>query len=120
MPDMFQGSGSIVLYSGDINIPLSMRFPPATGSTKNDGAVPYGSTIVSQTALAKYLDDNTSGTTTLISFVASSSHKVTVWLSHSSNVPTGLHSIIATITWDLSGSTRQMTRPFDLDRVFVR
>ena len=119
MPDAFQGSGSITLCSGDVNVPISMRFPPCTGSTKNDGAVPYGSTIRSVTATAIYLDDNTFSTI-LISSVAASSHEVIVYLTHSSSVPKGLHSVIATVTWDLSGSMRQMTRPFDLDRVFVR
>jgi hypothetical protein len=82
MPDAFQGSGSITLYSGDANVPLTLRFPPATGSTKNDGAVPYGSTIQSQTATATYLDDNT-GSSALVTAVTASSHNVTVYLSHS-------------------------------------
>ena len=119
MVDKFRGSGSLTLYAGDENIPLILRFPPASGSTKNDGAVPYGSTISNQTATATYLDDNSSSTA-LISAVTASSETVTVFLSHSTAVPTGLHSVIATVTWALSGSTRLMTRPFDLDRVWVK
>jgi len=119
MPDAFQGSGSITLYPGDANVPISMRFPPCTGSTKNDGAVPYGSTIHSATATATYLDDG-SGSTAIITSVVSSSHKVIIYLSHSTTVPTGLHSVIAIVTWELSGSAIYMTRPFDLDRVYVK
>lgn len=119
MPDKFQGSGSIDLYAGDVNVPLVLRFPPASASTKNDGAVPYGSTISAQSATATYLDDNSSSTA-LISAVTASSESVTVFISHSTTVPTGLHSIIATVTWSLSGSTRLMTRPYDLDRVYVK
>ena len=119
MPDKFQGSGSLTLYAGDANVPITLRFPPATGSTKNDGAVTYGSTINAQSATATYLDDSSSSTA-LVSAVTASSHTVIVYLSHSTDVPTGLHSVIATVTWALSGSTRLMTRPYDLDRVFVK
>lgn len=120
MPDKFEDSASIDLSPGDANVPLVLRFPPATGSTKNDGAVPYGSTIASQSAIATYLDDGSSGTTGLIPSVTASGHTVTVFLTHDSSVSVGLHSVIATVTWSLSGSTRLMTRPFDLDRVFVK
>jgi len=119
MVDKFQGSESLTLYAGDANVPLVLRFPPATGSTKNDGAVPYGSTISAQSAIATYLDDGSSSTA-LISAITASSEAVTVWLDHSTAVPTGLHSVIATVTWSLSGSTRLMTRPYDLDRVWVK
>ena len=119
MPDAFQGSGSITLYPGDANVPLTLRFPPASASTMNDGAAPYGSTIFSYTATAWYLDTNSSSTA-LISAITGSSQNVTVYLSHSTEVPTGLHSIIATVTWDLDGTVIKMTRPFDLDRVFVK
>jgi hypothetical protein len=122
MPDKFKGSASVTLYPGDVNVPLVLRFPPASGSTMNDGAVPYGSTISASSALVYYLDDGSAGTTTLLSTtpVSASSHNVTVWLTHSTAVKKGLHSVVATVTWALSGSTRLMTRPFDLDRVFVK
>ena len=125
MPDKFKGSGSITLYPGDINVPIGLRFPPATGSTKNDGAVPFGSTIVSSSALITYLDGGGTGSTVLLSTapnVSASSHTVTVFITHSTSAPynKGLYSVVATVTWALSGSTRQMTRPFDLDRVFVK
>ena len=119
MPDAFQGSGSITLYPGDANVPINLRFPPATGSTKNDGAVPYGSSIHSYTVTAKYYDDNSSSTG-LIASVAGSSHRVTVYLSHSTSEPKGLHYLYATITWALSGTTVRMSRPFDLDRIYVK
>ena len=122
MPDKFKGSGSITLYPGDVNVPLVLRFPPASGSTTNDGAIPYGSTIISASALVHYLDDDSTGSTTLLSTspTAASSNNVTVWLTHSSDANTGLHSVIATVVWDMAGSTRNMTRPFDLDRVWVK
>ena len=119
MPDKFKGSGSITLYPGDANVPLTLRFPPASASTMNDGAAPYGSTIFSYTATALYLDTNTSSTA-LISSVTGSGQNVTVYLSHSTAVPIGLHSVIATVTWTLDGTTTRMTRPFDLDRIFVK
>ena len=120
MPDKFKGSGSITLYPGDVNVPLVLRFPPATGSTKNDGAVPYGSTIISQTVVARYLDSSTTGTTGLIEEVASVGQAVTVFLTHDSSASIGLHSVIATVKFSLSGSALEMTRPFDLDRVWVK
>ncbi len=119
MPDAFQGSGSITLYSGDANVPVSLRFPPATGSTKNDGAVPYGSTIHSYSVVSRYLDDDSSSTA-LISSLTASSERVTVYLQHSTSVPAGLHYLYATVTFSLSGTTLRMTRPFDLDRIFVK
>ena len=119
MPDAFQGSGSLTLYPGDANVPINLRFPPATGSTKNDGAVPYGSTIYSCAVTAKFFDDDSSSTALISSYTASS-HHVTVYLSHSTTVPVGLHYLYATVTWTLSGSTLRMTRPFDLDRIYIK
>ena len=119
MPDAFQGSGSITLYAGDANVPINLRFPTASGSTKNDGAVPYGSTIYSYTVTAKYYDDNSSSTA-LIGDVTASGNQVTVYLQHSTTVPVGLHYLYATVTWTLSGTTLRMTRPFDLDRIYVK
>ena len=119
MPDAFQGSGSITLYSGDANVPINLRFSPCSGSTVNDGSIPYGSTIHSYAVSAKYLDDD-SGSSALVSSVTGSSHYLTVYLTHSTSVPKGLHSLIATVTFALSGTTARMTRPFDLDRIFVR
>ena len=119
MPDAFQGSGSITLYAGDANVPITLRFPPCSGSTKNDGAAPYGSTIHSYTVTALCYEDNSSSTA-LIGNVTGSSHNVTVYLRHRTSVVTGLHYHYATITWALSGTTLRMTRPFDLDRIFVK
>lgn len=119
MPDAFQGSGSITLYAGDANVPIDLRFPPATGSTKNDGAIPYASTIHSYSVVARYYDDN-SLSTALIGSVTASSQRVTVYLQHSTSVPTGLHYLNATVTFSLSGTTLRMTRPFDLDRIYVK
>ena len=119
MGDAFQGSGSITLYPGDVNVPINLRFPPASGSTKNDGAVPYGSTIYSYTVTAKCYDDD-SASTKLIGSITGSSHRVTVYLNHSTTVPEGLHYLYATITWTLSGTTLRMSRPFDLDRIYVK
>ena len=124
MPDKFKGSASVTLYPGDVNVPLVLRFPPASGSTMNDGAVPYGSTIVSATVLVRYLDDGSTGTTDLLSTaavtLAGSGGTLTVWIGHSTAVATGLHSVVTDVTWDLAGSTKRMTRPFDLDRIFVK
>ena len=123
MSDKFSGSESITLYPGDINVPLVLRFPSASGSTKNDGALPYGSTIISTSALVYYLDDGSSGSTVLLSTdsaEASTNNVVTVWLTHSSDANKGLHSVVATIVCNISGSTRNMTRPFDFDRVWVK
>ena len=122
MPDKFKGSGSITLYPGDISVPIAMRFPPASASTMNDGAIPYGSTIISASALVYYLDDDSAGSTKLMSTAASfdGAGTVTVFLTHDATVDKGLHSIVTTVVFDLAGVARNMTRPFDLDRVWVK
>ena len=73
-------------------VPLVLRFPPASGSTTNDGAIPYGSTIISASALVHYLDDDSTGSTALLSTspTAASSNNVTVWLTHTTSVNTGI------------------------------
>jgi len=119
MVDAFQGSGSLTLYAGDANVAVQLRFPPATGSTKNDGAIPYGSTIHSCAVTARNYETRASSTALIGSYAASSNH-VTVYLKHSTSVATGQYELIATVTWALSGTTLRMTRPFDLDRIFIK
>ena len=56
MSDHFQGTDHIELQPNDQNIPVRMKFKAASASTKNDGSMPYGSTVAS--VISSMVDGN--------------------------------------------------------------
>jgi hypothetical protein len=119
MGDGFQGSEHVDIQPGAVNVPVSMRFRVSTGSTANTGAVPYGSTLVSSTVIAHLHDDTSVNGNAMVTATSFSSQIVTAYLSHSTTLVAGLYDLVAVTVFDLSGTTRQMTRRYDFDRVYV-
>lgn len=119
MADDFKTGGHITLRPGDSNVPIWLRFNPASASTKNDGAVPYGSTIHSYTVTAKNYETGISSTI-MVDSVTASSKSVCVYVDYSTALNPGLYQLTATVTWALSGTTARMSRPFDLERIYLK
>jgi hypothetical protein len=118
--DSFKGSDHIEINPGSSNIPIWLRFIPASESTENDGAVPYGSTMQSYSVTAKSIEDNTASTA-LIESVSASSYSVLVYLNHTTTLAAGNYFLRATVVHALSGSTANlMTRSYDLDRIILK
>jgi len=118
MADRFQGSDHVELRTGAESVPIWLKFNAATASTKNDGSIPYGSTVYSATVTMTNSETG-AATTELHTAVSESSNRVIVYLQHSTAVSTGLYYLQAEVTFSLSGTTQRMTRPFDLDRILV-
>ena len=60
--DSFQGNATINLQRGTSNVPYRFQITVATSSNKNDGALPYGSTVASFTILAHPVGSTRSST----------------------------------------------------------
>jgi hypothetical protein len=125
MADSFKGSDKIDIQPGDANVPLQMRLNPASGSTKNDGAIPYGSTVATATFKVHYAETNSSATGLLSNTSeagVSSSNVIIAYFSYSSSttLASGLYHVTATVGCSLSGSTVLMYREFDFNRIYKK
>ena len=118
MADDFTGSGHVTLQPGDVNVPVAEKFNPASASTNNDGAIPYGSTLSSVTFTC-FHEDGTSSTA-LITSSRVSGNSAYAYLSYSTAVSDGVHHLTATAIFSLSGVASSMTREFDLNRIYVK
>ena len=123
MADSFKGNRKVDINPGDINVPLHMRLNPASASTANDGAIPYGSTVNSASFTAHNAETNSSSTAILTNTSeagVSSSNVIVTFVSYSTTLSEGLYHITATVACSLSGSTVLMTREFDFNRVYMK
>jgi len=125
MADSFKGSEKIDIQPGDANVPLQMRLNPASGSTKNDGAIPYGSTVATATFKVHNAETNSSSTALLSNTSeagVSSSNVIIAYFSYSSSttLASGLYHVTATVGCSLSGSTVLMYREFDFNRIYKK
>ena len=124
MSDSFQGNKYITIQPGDVNVPLSMRLNPASASTANDGAIPYGSTVASATFTAHNAETGSSSTSSAVILTntseagVSSSNVIIAYISYSTALQDGLYHITATVQCGLAGSTVLLTREFDFNRIF--
>lgn len=119
MADHFQGNDYVELQPGDINYPVKFRFNPASASTKNDGAMPYGSTV--KTVVTTIKDDKgISATSVLLSSSSISANTVILYLKYSTGVANGRYTITSKVNFSLSGSTRILTKEFDFRRLYLR
>lgn len=117
--DHFQGYGYIELQPGDRNFPAKFLFNPASASTKNDGSLPYGSTLVSVVSTVKNIR-NADATTSIISSSFISGNNVVVFLNHSSSVRDGKYILTMKIDFSVSGSTLVSSKEFDFRRLILR
>src|SRR3972149_6127580 len=112
MTGHFNGNVFIELQPGDINYPVRFRFNAASASTKNDGAMPYGSTV--KTVVTTIKDDKgVNATSFLLSSSSISTNTVILYLKYSTSVVNGRYTITSKINFSLLGSTRIATKEFD-------
>jgi hypothetical protein len=119
MPDNFQGSNYTVIQRGDVNVPVRLRLKACSASTKNDGSMPYGSSVISSTC-SSHWGQNGAATTSLIASATESGNTIVTYLSYSSDLKKGAYHLTAKVTVTLSGTTEVMTREYDLDRIFIK
>jgi len=120
MSDHFQGTDYVELQPGDRNVPIRMNFKAASASTKNDGSMPYGSTVKSVISSVKEFERGIDASTSLLSSSQISGNTVIAYVNHSSNVNDGKYILTAAVSFSLSGSTLVMTKEFDFRRITLR
>lgn len=118
MADAFKSQLYVNIQPGDLNVPIQFKFNPCSGTTKNDGAIPHGSTLASSTAWG-YTEQGVNISTSLIVTIASSSNTVTAYLRHSSSFGDGIYKITLQNTFSLVGRSTLMTRQYDFNRIYV-
>ena len=119
MADHFQGSESIELQPGDVNVPVRMKFNAATASTANDGSMPYGSTVKTVVFSIKN-ERGINATSFLRASSALSGNTVIAYLKYSTGVADGRYFLTGKVSFSLAGSTLVLTKEFDLRRIFKR
>lgn len=117
MSDSVKGTDYTVLQPGDTNVPVSLKLKAASASTTNDGSIPYGSSVHSS-SWRSYGPTGALSSTMVVSSKLSS-NVCTVFLTYSSNLLKGMHTLTAKVTVNLSGTTN-MTRQYDLKRILVK
>lgn len=119
--DKFQGSGSIDIQPGTKNKPVYLRLKPCTASTKNDGSMPFGSTIAACRVYAHRAVDGVNFSTTLVSrSTVPSSNSVIAYLSYSTSLTPGAYHLTARVSMSVSGLTTYYREDYDLNRVMVK
>jgi hypothetical protein len=103
--DHFQGADYIRLFEGDSNVPFRFNVTVATSSGKNDGHLPYGSTICKSTCRVHHSEGSTVGTSNIIGSVTQSSWDIMVNMNYTTEVPAGLYHMIAITKISILGST---------------
>ena len=124
MADSFKGSDHIEINPGtsDTIIPIWLRFKPASASTKNDGAAPYGSTLHKCSVKAFSVEDNSSSTAILNSMTASvSTYDACLYLRYSTTLDEGMYYLRASVIHSLDGTTNVIqNKSYDLDRIMLK
>jgi len=124
MGDNFQGTDIIQIQPGDKNVPVYLRLVACSASTKNDGSMPYGSTVMSVVTKIHRGAGGADATTYLLASSALSANTIIAYLTYDSNTTGwaehGLYNITTTVTMDLDGAAFNMTRDYDLNRLYVK
>ena len=117
--DSFDGADTINLQPGEIDVPLKMRVTIASASTVNDGFIPFGSTLSSFTVTAHNGETGTSSTDLIVGS-AQTGNTIVVYLQHTTSYEAGIYHVTALGTFSLTGSTKQLIRQMDFNRVIMK
>lgn len=115
LADNFKGDDIITLQPGDAIVPYSFRFTVCSGTTKNDGALPYGETISSCTVTA-HTEAGTAATTSVIETTSLTSFTEMVWL----NYPTALGAGRYHLTFLVYLTATSQSIEFDFNRIVAK
>lgn len=120
----FQGTKTIILQPSDSNVPYKFEYTVCSGSTTNDGGIPWGHTINSTATYVKaHRIDGTEMTTSSTGIIANSSHTgfvTTVWLTYpsSTGVVAGKYHLKFLPT--INDGTTSYVREFDFPRLLLK
>jgi len=116
--DSFKGADYVTIQPGDTNVPLYLKFKPATATTANDGSIPFGSTLQS-ISWVKTHNDGVAASTAMIVSKSLSSNMVKVFLTYTTAIPSGKYDLTCKVAVNLSGTTH-MTRQYDFNRIYLK
>jgi hypothetical protein len=119
--DHFQGTGTINLQPGSSNVPYRFNVTVASSSRKNDGAIPYGSTVCAFT-ISEHPARHPNVSSTLICVTKSiDKNELVPRFSWTTAVNRGHYHLTFKVTATVNGSTvTPMVRHFDFDRIYVK
>ena len=80
--DDFKESHPITIDPGDSNVPYSFIFNPCSGQDSNDGAIPFGTTVLTGAVTAKNETSGADATSALISGSAVNPDRLIVRLKY--------------------------------------
>ena len=102
-----------------MNTPVFLRLKACSASTKNDGSMPFGSSVLSSSVSAFRSQNSSNVTTELVNMSTESGNTIIAYISHSTNLIPGLYNINAAVTMTLSGQSTNMTKNYEFDRIYV-
>ena len=117
--DSFTGNGVINLQRGTSNVPYRFQITVASSSNKNDGALPYGSTLHSFTVHC-YQRGTTASSTMPILTSSQSSNQMVLNLAWTTSIRQGTYRIEFDIVASITNSTGLMKRQLEFDRLILK
>jgi len=118
--DDFKGTDQVTVRRGDVNVPVRLHLKACSASTKNDGSMPFGSSVLSSSVSAAYAQTGTDATTALIASTTNSGNTVIAYVTPSSTLPLGLYKLKAAVTMTLQGASTNSTRNYRFNRVKLK
>lgn len=121
MGDNF-GAGVINIQPGDSNVPYHFKLTVCSSSRKNDGIMPYGSSVTSF-AVTAHVQDGTVSYAKLISEsskAGSDGTDLIARLCYNSTLLAGIYHLTFAIVGKLGGESTMFKRTFDFNRVYVK
>lgn len=119
--DDFQGSDKIIIQNGDTSVPYHFKLTIATSSERNDGALPYNSTLCSCIVKAKRTEGGADVTTYMVASSTEDGNTIIPRLQFSSNLTAGLYTLTFLVTASVAGTTvAPLIKEYDFSRVTVR
>lgn len=118
--DSFQGNATINLQRGTSNVPYRFQITVATSSNRNDGALPYGSTVASFTILAHPVGSTRSSTQFIVDKTQSGNELITR-LTWTTQINPGIYQMEFKVSCSVNGVlTTPLKRQFDFARVILK
>jgi len=121
MVDRFQGDDHITVRPYTSSVPFYFQATVASSSSKNDGVLPYNSSVCSFAVKVEHEDGSTVGCTGLVSATTLNGNIMGLRLNYSTHISEGLYRLIFVVTASVKGSTTLPLKvPLKFDRVYVR
>ena len=121
MGDSFQGTGTILLQRGTSNVPYRFQVTVASSSNKNDGALPYGSSVCSFKAYCYPVGKTPTTSTGLIVAKSLDGNELVTRLSWTTALSQGVYQLDFRVVASVNGSTlTPIRRQFEFGRVFLK